>query len=79
MREDEIHDLVKPRHAQFLITTHSPIPLAYPEAILYQFEDFGLREVTYRETDRYLIMRDFLNSPERVIRYLFAEDEESDT
>ncbi|MFN2334101.1 MAG: AAA family ATPase [Wenzhouxiangellaceae bacterium] len=74
-----IHDLVKPRHAQFLIATHSPILLAYPEATLYQFEDDGIREVTYRETDHYLIMKDFLNSPERMIRYLFAEDEESDT
>ncbi len=74
-----IHDLAEPRHAQFLIATHSPILLAYPGATLYQFEDDGIRKTSYRETDHYLVMKNFLNNPERMIRYLFAEDEESET
>jgi predicted ATPase len=73
-----INQLEVPRHAQFLIATHSPILLAYPGATLYQFEEVGIREVAYRETDHYLITRDFLNRPERMLRYLFAEDDESD-
>jgi predicted ATPase len=71
-----IHELETPRHAQFLIATHSPILLAYPGATLYQFEDDGIREVAYRETDHYLVTKDFLNNPERILRYLFAEEEE---
>lgn len=29
-----IHDLEKPGHAQFIISTHSPILLSYPAAVL---------------------------------------------
>ena len=68
--------MAQARLSDLRMPTHSPILLAYPEATLYQFEDGGIREVTYRETDHYLIMKDFLNSPERMLRYLFAEDEE---
>jgi predicted ATPase len=73
-----IHELEVPRHAQFLIATHSPILLAYPGATLYQFEEEGIREVAYRETDHYLVTKEFLNSPERILRYLFSEEDESD-
>lgn len=73
-----IHELEVPRHAQFLIATHSPILLAYPDATLYQFEDEGIREVTYRETEHYLLTKDFLNSPERILRHLFSETEDHD-
>lgn len=71
-----IHDLEKPRHAQFLIASHSPILLAYPGATLYQFEDDGIRKVAYRETEHYRVTRDFLNGPERFLHHLFAEEDE---
>jgi predicted ATPase len=73
-----IHELEAPRHAQFLIASHSPILLAYPGATLYQFEEGGIREVAYRETDHYLVTKDFLNGPERILRHLFSEEDESD-
>ncbi|MEO7326689.1 MAG: AAA family ATPase [Dokdonella sp.] len=73
-----IHELEMPRHAQFLIATHSPILLAYPGATLYQFEDDGIREVAYRETDHYLVTRDFLNAPDRILGHLFSRDDETD-
>lgn len=67
-----IHELETPGHAQFIIATHSPILLAYPGAVLYGFGEDGIREVAYRETEHYLITRDFLNSPERYFKYLFS-------
>jgi len=70
-----IHDLETPRHAQFIIATHSPILLAYPGATLYQFEDDGIREIAYRETEHYLVMKEFINAPERMLHYLFSEEE----
>lgn len=73
-----IHALALPRHAQFLIATHSPILLAYPGATLYQFEDDGIRAVAYRETEHYRVTKEFLNAPERVFRHLFSDEEESD-
>ena len=73
-----IHALEVPRHAQFLIATHSPILLAYPGATLYQFEDNGIRAVAYHETEHYRVTKEFLNAPERVFRHLFSDEEESD-
>jgi len=70
-----IHDLETPRHAQSIIATHSPILLAYPGATLYQFEDDGIREIAYRETEHYLVMKEFINAPERMLHYLFSEEE----
>lgn len=73
-----IHDLESPGHAQFLIATHSPILLAYPGATLYGFNETGIQEVPYRETEHYLITKDFLNAPERYLRYLFSSEDGSD-
>ena len=73
-----IHDLAVPRHAQFIIASHSPILLAYPSTTLYQFEDDKIREVAYRETDHYRVTKDFLNAPERMLGYLFSDEDESD-
>lgn len=68
-----IHDLEQPRHAQFLIATHSPILLAYPRATLFQFSDAGIAEIAYRDTEHYLITKNFLNGPERYFRHLLSE------
>lgn len=73
-----IHELEVPRHAQFIIASHSPILLAYPGATLYLFEDEGIREVAYRETDHYLVTKEFLIGPERILNYLFSEEDEPD-
>jgi predicted ATPase len=67
-----IHDLATSGDAQFLISTHSPIILGYPGAILYSLDGDAIREIAYRETEHYLITRDFLNVPERFFKHLFA-------
>lgn len=68
-----IHDLETPGHAQFLISTHSPIILSYPGASLYSHDGDRIQEIAYRETEHYLVTRDFLNAPERYFRHLFTD------
>ena len=68
-----IHDLEKPGHAQFLISTHSPIILGYPGAVLLSLDGDSIQEIAYRETEHYLVTRDFLNGPERFFRHLFRD------
>ncbi len=70
-----IHQLEKPRQAQFLIATHSPILLAYPGATLYQFGADGIGKIAYRDTEHYQVTKEFLNNPERMLHHLFAEDQ----
>ena len=76
-----IHDLETPGHTQFLISTHSPIVLSYPTAVLFSLDGDAIREIAYRETDHDLLTRDFLNSPERYFKHLFSapsDEEEGD-
>jgi predicted ATPase len=71
-----IHDLATPGHAQFLIATHSPIILSYPGAVLFSLDGDAIREIDYRETQHFLITRDFLNAPERFFKHLFGPVED---
>lgn len=71
-----IGDLVK-RDSQFIIATHSPVLTAFPDAQILQLSDSGIAAVEYRETDSYIIMKDFLESPERMMRYLLNDAEET--
>jgi predicted ATPase len=67
-----MNDLVK-ASSQFIIATHSPILLAYPEATIYGFGPGGIREMAYEETEHYQVMRNFLQNPRRMMEVLFAE------
>jgi predicted ATPase len=71
-----IHDLAAPAQAQFLISTHSPIILSYPGAVLFSLDGDSIQEISYRETEHYLVTRDFLNAPERYFRHLFRGEGE---
>lgn len=64
-----IHELVR-NDSQFIIATHSPILMAYPDATIYLLSENGIEEVEYKDTDHYIITKDFLNKPEKIIRDL---------
>ncbi len=71
---ERIHQLTK-LNSQFIISTHSPILMAYPGARIYEITPQCIRETTYRETDHFRITKQFLEDPERVLYYLFNEKE----
>ena len=60
--------------SQFIVATHSPILMAYPGARIYLLDEGGIRPVRYEETEHYQLTRRFLEDPDRMLRYLFAED-----
>lgn len=68
----DIHDLAE-RESQLIIATHSPILMAYPGAEILWFGEEGVRPVAYKDTEHYRITRDFLNAPERMLKYLLEE------
>ena len=68
-----IHGLVQDQ-SQFIIATHSPILLAYPRAKILQFDDMGITEVRYEDTEHFAITRDFLNNYPRRLQQLFADE-----
>ncbi|MDR2897131.1 MAG: AAA family ATPase [Propionibacteriaceae bacterium] len=59
--------------SQYVIATHSPILMAYPDAWIYQLDESGLQRIGYDECENVTITRDFLASPQRMMRHLFAE------
>ncbi len=65
-----MNDLVK-QGSQFLIATHSPIIMAYPDAKIYLLTEQGYSEIEYQESDHYLLTKDFLKEPELYIKHLF--------
>ena len=68
-----IHDLEKPGNAQFLISTHSPILLAYPGAVLFSLDGDCIDEIRYEDTEHFKITRDFLAGPERFLKHLLGD------
>jgi predicted ATPase len=69
-----LHDSCK-RGCQYVIATHSPIIMAYPDAIIYVFTESGVREVPYTETEHYLVTRGFLSNPRRTLDVLFQDSD----
>ena len=70
-----LHDYVK-RGSQFVIATHSPIIMAYPDARIYPLDGGGVREVAYTDTEHYLVTRGFLSNPQRSLSVLLRESQD---
>jgi predicted ATPase len=66
-----MHSLVQDG-SQFIIATHSPMLMAYPDAQILQLDD-GIKPVDYKQTEHYQITRSFLEAPERMLRILFED------
>jgi predicted ATPase len=56
--------------SQFIIATHSPILLAFPDATIYSFDEQPARSVPFDELEHVRLTRDFLNSPDTFLRRL---------
>jgi predicted ATPase len=68
-----IHQLVQ-EDSQFIIATHSPILLAYPNATIMQFDGSGISKVAFEDTEHFAITRDFLNNYKRWLDRLLADE-----
>lgn len=64
-----MHELVL-NQSQFIIATHSPILMAYPDACIYQCSSEGVTQVAYEDTEHFQVTRDFLADPKRMLRIL---------
>jgi predicted ATPase len=64
-----MHELVQ-EHCQFVVATHSPILLGYPEASILELSEDGVREIAYDEAPQVELTRAFLDDPRRFLRHL---------
>jgi predicted ATPase len=63
-----MHELIN-EDSQFIIATHSPIIMAYPDAAIYEIKE-SIKRVKYEETEHYQIMRAFINNTDGMLREL---------
>jgi predicted ATPase len=56
--------------SQFIVTTHSPILMAYPDACIYECEPSGIVEKAYEDLAHARVMRNFLADPAAQVRAL---------
>lgn len=68
----EIHQLIS-NDSQFIIATHSPILMAYPDAHIWQLSADGIESISYEETEHYQLTRRFLENPRRYLEYLLED------
>ncbi|MBN8944422.1 MAG: AAA family ATPase [Rhizobiales bacterium] len=68
-----LHELTG-KGCQFIIATHAPILLAYPQATIYEFGENGPREVGYEELEHVQVTRRFLNDPSRFLDTILADE-----
>ncbi len=61
-------------NSQFIIATHSPILMAFPNSQILEFSQDGIKSVAYTDSEHYKVTRDFLNNPDRMLHYLLKEE-----
>lgn len=64
-----INDLVK-QHSQFIIATHSPIIIGYPNATILQISNNCIEVVEYEKTEHYVVMKEFINNRKKILGIL---------
>lgn len=55
-------------NTQFIISTHSPILMGIPNAVLYEIDDNAITQTPYNETEHYRITKQFLQNPQYYLR-----------
>lgn len=72
-----MHDtLQKYKDAQFIISTHSPVLLGYPDAQILSFDSAPPQWIGYEETAPLQIVRYFLNDREEFLKELLGREEQ---
>ncbi|MGR3764498.1 AAA family ATPase [Rossellomorea sp. NS-SX7] len=67
-----INELVN-QGSQFIISTHSPILMAYPDAKIIELTESGMTEARLEDTGHYSLMKQFIEDRERLLVHLFEE------
>lgn len=67
-----LHLMVK-QGGQFIIATHSPILMAYPDAAIWSFDGGALQSIPYEALEHVTVTKSFLNNPESYLRHLLAD------
>lgn len=69
-----LHDLDQSGDTQFIIATHSPILLGYPNATIYSFDHEEVNKIEYEDTDHFQITSYFLQNRDKMLKEIFEDE-----
>jgi predicted ATPase len=72
-----MHELVED-DSQFIISTHSPMLITYPDAEIFQLSEKGIETVPFKETSHYRTTLRFLQNPEQAMADILGYEIEDD-
>ena len=67
-----MNDLVK-NNSQFIISTHSPMLISFPDADVYEITNQGINLVPYNQTEHFSMTKMFIENPERMLKHLLQD------
>lgn len=62
------------KNSQFIISTHSPILMTFPDAEVLEITSGGIQSVDYKDTEHYIVTKRFMDAPEKMIESLLGDD-----
>lgn len=68
-----IQQLVK-HNSQFIISTHSPILMTFPDAEVLEITEDGIEAVDYRNTEHFIVTKMFMDAPEKMLEGLLGDE-----
>lgn len=67
-----MQELVK-KNSQFIISTHSPILMTFPDAEVLEITEDGIHSVNYKDTEHYIVTKRFMDAPEKMVESLLGD------
>ena len=58
------------KNSQFIISTHSPILMTFPDAEVLEITQDEIRSVNYKDTEHFIVTKRFMDAPEKMVESL---------
>ena len=68
-----MHELIRDKGSQFVIATHSPILLSYPDSMILSLDGPSPEAVKWEDLEHVQVTRGILNNPKRYLHELLGE------
>lgn len=68
-----MHNLSQEEECQFIIATHSPILLGYPNAKILSFDEGKIQEIDFEMTEHYQITKYFLDHRDKFLKEILED------
>ena len=65
-----VYHSIRQANAQFIIATHSPLLLAFPDSTIFSFDKAPISQIAYKETDYYNVYKSFFEDSSGVFQEL---------